>query len=202
MPVISRDVAEDAIRPFQDEFVAVVRNAWRDWKEGPFAPTMQCKRVRANVVWNQMLVHSKRVFDAREGITFEEKMKAYRGLLVGGKIFIRMKKADEKLLSRNYPTKSALAYVDQTQDMFDGVARLDMVYQLDKSETEIERIVLVQRHRKAVAWTIDLLGADPVVQNVIPFVEPPAPENGGSVADRIVKPRNKSKDGKQDVSTG
>lgn len=202
MPVITREAAEQAIRPFQDDFVKIIRLAWGDWKDGPFAATMQCKRVRANVVWNQMLAHSKRIFDRCEGIKFEEEMKSYRGLVVGGNIFIRMKKANEKLLSRNYPTPNALAFVDQTQDMFGGVARLDLVYKLDKSETEIERIVLVQRHRKSLAWTIDLFGSDPVMQNVIPFAEPPAPSEGESVAKRLIKPNQKKKDGNDDVSTG
>jgi len=113
-----------------------------------------------------------------------------------------MKKADQRLLSRNYPTQSALAFVDQTRDMFGGIARLELVYLLDDSETSIERVVLMQRHKNSVAWMIDLLGQDPMAQNVIPFAEPPSTPDVGSVAKRIIKPKLKIQDDEQDVSNG
>jgi len=201
MPVISQTAAESAIRPFADDFVYVMQSAWSDWREGPYAAQMQRKSVRAMLVWNQMLTHAKRRLEGREGIRVET-LAPWEGILLGNDIFIRMKKADEKLLSRNYPTQSALAFVDQTQDLFGGIARLELVYLLDSSETHIERIVLVQRHKKAVAWMIDLLGADPMTQNVIPLAEPPIDTSQESIAKRIIKPKHETKDGEQDVSSG
>lgn len=201
MPIITQAAAEEAIRPFSKDFVHIVQSAWEDWRKGPFAPQMQRKSVRAMVVWNQMLTHAKRRFDGLEGIRVDE-LSPYEGIFIGRDIFVRMKKADEKLLSRNYPTRSALAFIDQNQDMFGGIARLELVYQLDKSETNIDRVVLVQRHKKSVAWMIDLHGEDPMTQNVIPLAEPPSDSGGMSVAQRIIKPKRNMNDDEQDVSTG
>jgi len=125
----------------------------------------------------------------------------YTGLLVGRDLFIRMKKADKKLLSRNYPTANALAFVDQDRDLFGGLARLELVYQLNDVGTAIERIVLLQRHKQSVVWMIDLLGAAPMAQNVLPFAPEPTGD-GTPVAKRIVKPKRKSDREKKDVSTG
>jgi hypothetical protein len=202
MPILDQVAAERAIEPFKQDFVHIFQSAWSDWRESALAPQMQDKRVRANNVWNQLVSHAKRRFDAKDGICVATK-KPWVGVLIGGNIFIRMKKANQKLLSRNYPTRSALAFVDQTQDMFGaGIARVEMVYLLDESETEIERIVLVQRHKKSVAWMIDLLGQAPMDQNVFPFAESPAPDIGGDVAKRIIKPKHKIDDDKHEVSNG
>jgi hypothetical protein len=202
MPILAQAAAERALEPFKTDFVHIFQSAWEDWRKSPLAPQMQDKRVRANNVWNQLVSHAKRRFDARDGICVETK-KPWVGVLIGGNIFVRMKKANQKLLSRNYPTRSALAFVDQTQDIFgEGIARVEMVYLLDDSETEIERIVLVQRHKKSVAWMIDLLGQPPMDQNVFPFAEPPAPDTSGEVAKRIIKPKHKIDNDKQEVSNG
>jgi hypothetical protein len=200
MPILDQSSAARAIEPFTADFVHIVQSAWSDWRSGVVAPQMQHKRVRANVVWNQLIAHAKRRFDGRTGIRVET-LTPWDGVLIGDDIFVRMKKADQKLLSRNYPTQSALAFVDQTQDLFGGIARLELVYLLDDSETVIERIVLVQRHKKSVAWMIDLLGQAPMAQNVIPFNDP-APSLTGSVAKRIIKPKHTIHDDKQDVSHG
>lgn len=201
MPIITQAVAEQAISLFTKDLVYIIQAAWADWREGPYAAQMQRKSVRAMLVWNQMLAHAKRRFDGCDGIRVET-LAPWEGILIGSDVFVRMKKADERLLSRNYPTRSALAFVDQTQDLFGGIVRLELVYLLDDSETSIERIVLVQRHKKSVVWMIDLLGENPMDQNVIPLAEPPSDADGASVAKRIIKPKQDIDDGEQDVSAG
>lgn len=201
MPIITQAVAEQAITPFTEDLVHIVQTAWIDWRDGPFAAQMQRKSVRAMMVWNQMITHAKRRFDGRDGIRVET-FAPWEGILLGTNVFIRMKKADEKLLSRNYPTRSALAFIDQTQDMFGGIVRLELVYLLDDSETSVDRIVLVQRHKKSVVWMIDLLGEKPMAQNIIPLAEPPGDADGASVAKRIIKPKQEINDDEQDVSAG
>ncbi|KQZ38953.1 hypothetical protein [Massilia sp. Root1485] len=200
MPIIAHNAAELAIRPFADRFVEVVQSSFKDWLEGPYASQMQTKAFRAQVVSNQMRANAKRIFDGMDGIRVES-VPHYTGLLVGRDLFIRMKKADKKLLSRNYPTQNALAFVDQDRDLLGGLARLELVYQLNDVGTAIERIVLLQRQKQSVVWMIDLFGASPMAQNVLPFAPEPAGE-GTSVAKRIMKPKRKSDSEKKDVSTG
>jgi hypothetical protein len=200
MPIIAQDAAEQAIRPFADQLVEVVQAAFSDWLKNPYASQMQTTSFRAHAVSNQMLANAKRIFDGVEGIRVDS-VPHYTGLLVGRNIFIRMKKADERMLSRNYPTKNALAFIDQNRELFGGLARLELVYQLDDAGTAVERIVLMQRHKSSVVWMIDLFGAAPMAQNVLPFAPQPD-DSSGSVAQRIIKPKRKTNREKQDVSTG
>lgn len=200
MPIITQNAAEQAIRPYINQFVEIVLAAFSDWLKNPYAAQMQTKSFRAHAVSNQMLVHAKRIFDTVDGVRVAS-VPNYIGILVGSDIFIRMKKADERMLSRNYPTKNALAFVDQEQELFGGLTRLELVYQLDDVGAEVERIVLMQRHKCSVVWTIDLFGSAPMVQNVLPFA-PQIDDGSSSVANRIVKPKRKTNREKQDVSTG
>jgi hypothetical protein len=190
MPFIQRDEAERIIKPYFDDFAQVVKAAWKDWMAGAYASQMQHKRVRANCVWNQLLAHAKRRFEGKPSVRVET-MKNWDGVLVDDKVFVRMTKGTQDLLSRNFPTQAALAFHDTMQDLFGGIARLELLYVLDKAETEIERIVLVQRHKKSVAWFIDILGEEgAATQSVMPLV-PLQPE--GSPADRMIKPKEGSK---------
>jgi Uri superfamily endonuclease len=84
--------------------------------------------------------------------------------------------------------------------MFGGLVRLELVYQLGAYGTKIERIALLQRHKNKVVWHIDLLDSGAAIQEVLPFAQPPAPE--GSAAQRVLKPKRKSKKEEKDVSTG
>ena len=199
MPLIAQEDAEQILKPYTDQFVAVIRSAFDDWLNGPYTHQMQRTSLRANVISNQMLANARRVFDNVEGIRVDD-VPGYTGLLVGKNIFIRMKKADEKLISRNYPTKSALAFVDQSKDMFGGLVRLELVYHLGAFGTRIERIALLQRHKNKVVWHMDLLETGAGIQEVLPFAQPPAPV--GSAAQRVLKPKRQSKNEEQDVSTG
>jgi hypothetical protein len=199
MPLITQEEAEQAVRPFAEQCVAVIRSAFDDWLQGPYTHQMQRKSLRANIISNQMLANARRVFDNVAGVRVDD-VPGYTGLLVGDNIFIRMKKADENLMSRNYPTKSALSYVDQSKDMFGGLVRLELVYQLGAYGTKIERIALLQRHKSKIVWHIDLLDSGAAIQEVLPFAQPPAPE--GSAAQRVLKPKRKSKKEEKDVSTG
>lgn len=201
MPTITASQAEAELRPLFAQLVSIIQAAWRDWMEGSYSHQMQHKRVRAGCVWNQWLSNAKRCFDGRTDVRVET-LKNWDGLLVNDKIFVRMKKGDHQLLSRNYPTQAALDFHDTQKDLFGGIARLELLYVLNKAETAIERIVLAQRHKSKVAWAIELLDQDGAnaAQNVLPL----APiEPAGDAASRVIKPKkDKKESGKREPRSG
>lgn len=202
MPFITAIDAHQIVRPYIDDFVCIVDAAWTDWRQGAIASQMQHKRVRANFVWNQLIAHAKRRFDGNSKIRVAT-LRSWDGVLVDGKVFVRMKKGTHELLSRNYPTQAALAFHDQIQDLFGGIVRLELLYVLDEAEVDIERIALVQRHKTSVAWVIDLLKPADDAQNVIPFAGGPAAPTAPTVADRVLKSKKGNmKDDKREPKQG
>lgn len=149
---------------------------------------MQHKRVRANYVWNQLIAHAKRRFDGRGQIRVET-LRNWDGVLIEESVFVRLKKGTDTLLSRNYPTQAALAFHDPVRDLFGGIARLELLYILNDAETDVDRIVLIQRHKNTVAWDIDLTPVEEVAQNVMPFAPVDEQIDTTSAADKVIKPK-------------
>lgn len=175
------------LRPLFGDLVSLVQRAHGDWKQCSFASTMQDPKVRANVIWNQFLHHAKAHFEGSDLVRVDNKAHC-QGLLVGSSFFVRMKKGTNQLLSRNYPTKAALDFNDASVDLFNGVARLELIYTLDDLGISIDKVVIAQRHRSKILWAIDLLGgAADRGQTVIPI--PVAPVDGGTPAERVLKPK-------------
>lgn len=188
MPLITREEAEIKVSPYFNDLEKIVHSAWGDWLNSELSSQMQHKRVRANYVWNQLIAHAKRQFYGQNQVHVETYAN-WDGILFDGNIFVRMKKASKNLYSSNYPTQAALAFHDQIQDIFGGVARLELVYVLNQSETEIERITLIQRNNSNVGWMIDLLKDSTNTQNIIPL-EQNKESNQNTVAERVIKPLN------------
>lgn len=187
MPFAQESQVSAVLRPMYGDLVSLVQRAHSDWKQSSFARTMQDPKVRANVIWNQFIHHAKGHFEGRNDVRVENRAHC-QGLLVGSSFFIRMKKGTHRLLSRNYPTQSAIDFNDASVDMFEGVARLELIYTLDDLGVAIDRIVLAQRHRSKILWVIDLQGdAEDHRQTVIPL--PIVPINGGTPAQRVLKPK-------------
>jgi len=187
MPFADEAHVAAVLKPHFGELVSLVERAHHDWMISPFAHTMQDPKVRANLIWNQFLYHAKAKYEGHETVRVENKGH-WQGLLVGGSFFVRMKKGCQQLLSRNYPTRSAIDFNDASVDLFEGVARLELLYTLDDLGVSIDRIAVVQRHRNKVLWAIDLHGgAEDHGQSVINM--PIAPKDGGTPAQRVLKPK-------------
>lgn len=186
MPILSEQEARAVVGPHLGTLDGIYRDAFAQWLKNPCAARMQSKTVRANVIWNDAVSQAKVKFDGVAGVSFE-KFGRWQGLLFDNHIFVRLKKGSERLLSRNVRTGAAQAFHNQNLDLFGGCARLELLYVLSDDETEIERIVLVQRHMRKIIWAIDAVGGDDA-QQVFPFAPSPT-GSGGSVADRVIKPR-------------
>jgi hypothetical protein len=187
MPIISEEEARKLVTPYLSKLEALYRKAWLMWLENPVAARMQSRTVRAGIVNNDALALAKVDFDEGGPIRYFEQGK-WKGLMVENRLFVRFKKGDAEYKSRNVPTLATKAFHDQEQDLFDGIARCELLYKLSGDETEIERVVLAHRHNEYVLWTIDASGGEDA-QQVIPFAPAPAGDGGGSVADRVVKPK-------------
>jgi hypothetical protein len=189
MIVMKSSDAEALFRPYFDALRAVVEGSWSDWSKNALASQVQHRRVRANVVWNQFIARAKREFPLGGDIRVEV-MKGWEGLLFKGVAFVRFKKASKALFTSNYQTSQAVAFHDAHQDLLgNGICRVELVYVLDRSETEIERICLVQRHKRYVAWTLDLKGGEDNRQVVLPFI--PRSPAGPKVAERVLKRKSR-----------
>ncbi len=187
MSIMTKEEAYAALSPYFPLFTKAVGSAWDMWINGDVASRMQHKRVRANVIWNDYFYSMHRAIeDGDFGDVRFAKIPYNQGFAIDGRFFIKFKKGDSNLLSSNLPTQNALNFHDPEIDMFGAEVRLELLYVLDKSDIFIEKIVLVQRKEKFIAWAIDLTEHN--VVDLPEAVELPMPqESKRSTAKKVIQ---------------
>ncbi|MDT0682307.1 hypothetical protein RM543_06400 [Roseicyclus sp. F158] len=175
MPIPS----EATVRPILDEIrapiVGAIYEAWDDWLASDRNGVWRYKRSRANFVWEQIIEHANNALlghDAVHVIDGHETMK----FLVRDTVMFRFKKADETGRSSNVATQLALAFHDHDEDLFglSEIQRVEVVYKLNRLETQIDDICVVARNGDQIAWEYSFLDAD---EALVPLPMPvPKPE--------------------------
>jgi len=193
MSLISKEEALLELEPYFPLLQKVVRAAWNSWVTGPIAPRMQHKRVRANLVWNDYFFEMIKELSTGEyeGIKFA-KIPYNQGFAINDRFFLKFKKADSNFLSSNLQTQSAMKYHDPEIDMFGGEVRLELLYVLDVNGINIDKIAIVQRKDKFVAWAIDLEAEN--IAEIPQIFEPSPTEITKAVAKKVIKRRKDTKE--------
>ena len=175
MPIPSEATVRPILDEIRDHVVSAIRAAWEDWLASDFNGVWRCKRSRANFVWEQIIERANTALldhDAVHLIDGHETMK----FPVRDVVLFRFKKADETGRSSNVATQLALAFHDHEQDLFGlpEVQRVEVVYKLNRLETQIDDICVVARNGDQVVWEYSLLDAG---EATVPLPVPePKPE--------------------------
>lgn len=177
-----------ALAPHIDALYGVATLPWDEYHSSvpqellvAFGP-----RTRASAVHDLMIRDATRYAVSAEGVRpFERQM--MKGLVIDGRIAIRLKKLDEDGYSRGHYTKQVEEYRSQrVLDGIDAAHHLELGYVLNKDETEISEVRVVCPSGRAVAWwsRIDSSGIQPVVMDLLPLDTPPGMDGGA-----IIKPK-------------
>lgn len=187
---------EVTVRPvlgeIRNQVISAIRDAWEDWLASDFNGVWRCKRSRANFVWEQIIERANNALldhDAVHVIEGHETMK----FLVRDTVLFRFKKANETGRSSNVATQLALAFHDHDQDLFGlpEVQRVEVVYKLNRLETQINDICVVARNGDQIAWEYSLLDAG---EAAIPLPMPePKPERPAAAIVKIKGAENDRK---------
>lgn len=175
MPIPSEATVRPILNEVRAPIVAAIYEAWEDWLASDRNGVWRYKRSRANFVWEQIIERSNEALlghAAVHVIDGHETMK----FLVRGSVLFRFKKADETGRSSNVATQLALAFHDHDEDLFGlpEVQRVEVVYKLNRLETQINDICVVARNGDLITWEYSLLDAD---EAMVPLPMPqPEPE--------------------------
>lgn len=193
MSLISKEEALLELEPYFPLLRKAVHAAWNSWVTGPIAPRMQHKRVRANLVWNDYFFEMIKELSTGEhkGIKFA-KIPYNQGFAINDRFFLKFKKADSNFLSSNLQTQSAMKYHAPEIDMFGGEVRLELLYVLDDDGINIDKIAIVQRKDKFVAWAIDIDAQN--ITEMPQIFEPSSTGTAKTVAKKVIKPRKHAKE--------
>lgn len=184
---VTKEEAKEIFSPYFGKIYEAWDLAWKDWINSPFAANLQHKRVRANCVWNQFNAHLKQLLDEIPGVTASTTGNVI-GLVFDYRLFLRIKKSKRNLLSSNLKTQATLDFHNSQLSLFGEEARLELVYVLNKAETSLERLALVNRHMQEILWSLDI-EREQDISNLIDFIpeDPNKNSSYSSAAKSIVK---------------
>lgn len=175
MPIPSEATVRPILCEIGAPIVAAIYEAWEDWLGSDRNGVWRYKRSRANFVWEQIIERSNNALLDHAAVHVIEGHETMK-FLVRDTVLFRFKKADETGRSSNVATQLALAFHDHDEELFDlpEVQRVEVVYKLNRLETQIEDICVVARNGDQVAWEYSLLDAD---EATVPLPMPePKPE--------------------------
>lgn len=153
MTILSDAELAEIIGPVETKISEAILYAWSAWLSTP-NKSYFCARTRANIVWDIATRALEEKLDPMPSIHVKRSSNTCM-FMIGQQLTFRFKKADENGVSSNYPTPMALAFHDPEQYVL-GIpeaVKTEIVYVLNKIETEISTIKLVRRNGDAVVWS-------------------------------------------------
>ena len=147
--------------------LTIGRGAWQDWLTSSEAGRTRFSRTRAAVIWERMIDRAITAFDSIPGIRHIEKFQTV-SFIIDNYVLFRFKKANSKYLSHNIQTKLALAFHDPNarlpyfEDM--DFIRVEVVYVLNKLETELQGIYVVARQGRKTLWHYDVSAPEAIIR--------------------------------------
>jgi hypothetical protein len=74
--------------------------------------------------------------------------------VVADQVVLRFKKADDRGLGSNIPTQASLEFTEQQYELpgMPDVHKIEVVYALNRLQTQIDRVVAVARDGDALLW--------------------------------------------------
>lgn len=191
MPVPPKEVVQSIIANYREPIVAAVLGAWEDWLASPHVGTWRCKRSRANFIWEQIIERAHIAFDGSPGVHILDGQETFK-FLVEDQVLFRFKKGDDAGLTANVPTQLALAFHDHDQNLLGlpEVYRVEVVYQLNRLETQVVDVIVVARDEDKVAWSFNLLD---ITKDVVSLPTQPSGDGTQTLPARpLVRPRKTS----------
>lgn len=165
---------QSVLQPFHSTLASIVSGAWAKWRSAELELQPASGRTRACIVWDAMMQRAFDAFenDARVDVVSRSQTHYF---LIDDSVVLRFKKGNVSGLSRNYPTQEALKFHEPENDLFGYPTKVEVVYVLDHTETEVSQILVVARNANQVIWSYDLVET-PAVNVVDLPVKQPAPQ--------------------------
>ncbi|MCR1803925.1 hypothetical protein NTC87_01755 [Stenotrophomonas geniculata] len=192
------EVVQAALAPLEPVLTRAFTNAWADWQSADLSHWR--RRGRANYIWEQAAHYAATELDPMPSVSVLLKNESYH-FLVDDQVSFRLKKSDSTGFTRNYPTQEALAFHDPQLPLTGIPAqhRVEVTYQLNEAETDLNDIVVVARDGEKILWTYSMLRDNSVTSlpttQAAPQVEPDMARPTGLVRVKGAKTHNDDKAG-------
>ena len=170
-PRAQLDEVKTVLKPYEAELTRFFLAAWAQWWGNP-ERTRLYSRTRATLFHNYLMIEAIPALKSHPEIHVMEHHETAK-FMVDQRVMFRLKKGNEKGLSSNIWTQTALAFVNQSAPLFPDLPelmRIDIAYVLNRLHTKIDQILVVARHKKQVLWSYAIYGGGAAMEESVPPV--------------------------------
>ncbi len=177
------DVVRRVLQPYEDAIFQAVHGAWSDYQELNLGGRLLFPgRSRA------CLVHDFMVRRAISTWTDDTAVRVIRRdetakFVVADQVLLRLKKADDRGFGSNIPTQASLGFIEQQHEPpgIPNVHKVEVVYLLNRLQTQIDRVVVVARDGDELLWDYVIAPAATADVISLPSAGSSEPERGARI---------------------
>ena len=175
--IIPRNVAQSLLQPIHHLLHEIPMCAWADWNNDKlYSPAVRCRhtpRGRANIIWDNMVFHAKRLLTGVKGVRIDEDGDLFL-IFYKERVSLRFKKFDDDKRPHNVQTQQSIDFFGQQElpHMPAHVSRLVTGYQLNALQDAIKSIMVICTDGSSNAWDWELEG--PAILQVFKLPVKPA----------------------------
>jgi hypothetical protein len=173
MATPTKEVVLNELQYIQHDLYNIVVGAWQDWLKCSEFGRTRFSRTRANIVWERMIDRAYEALSDDSNIEFIERNNTVF-FVANNCVLFRFKKGDITGLSHNYPTQTAIDFHDHSSPLFEDMffSRVEVVYALNNSELQVEKVFIIARDDEKIIWHHELLPRGVVVNIPTIPIEP------------------------------
>lgn len=173
---------EQAVRvvlaKYETAIFQAVHGAWEDWRALQLGGRLYFPaRSRACLVYDFIVQRATAAFADDSAIRVLRRHETAK-FVFADTVLLRFKKANDNGLGSNIQTQATLEFLDQQQELpgFPNAHKVEVVYDLNKLQTQIEQISVAARDGDDCLWSY-VLTPDTTAE-IIPLPLPAAPDTG------------------------
>ena len=154
-------IVRGILRSYEDAIFKAVHGAWSDWRELLLGGRLMFPaRTRACLVHDFMVQRAISTWTGDSAVRVIRRDETAK-FVVAAQVLLRFKKADDRGLGSNIPTQAALDFAEQQHDLpgIPNVHKVEVVYALNRLQTQIDRVAVVARDGDALLWDYEIAPA-------------------------------------------
>jgi hypothetical protein len=167
-----QDIVREVLHPYEDAIFKLIHGAWDDWRGLTLGGRLLFPaRARACLVHDFMVQRAIAAW-ADDGAVRIVQQDETAKFVVNDRVLLRFKKADDRGLGSKIPTQASLSFVDQEQELpgIPDAHKIEIVYILNRLQTQIDRIVVVARNGDERLWDYAIAPAQTAEIIPLPFI--------------------------------
>lgn len=178
-----------ALQPHHDIISQAAHGAWKDWQALPLSGRLLFPgRSRACLVHDFMVQKAMTAWSADPTVRVIQHDETAK-FVIANCVLLRFKKANDRGLGSNIPTQASLDFEEQQAELpgIPNVHKVEVVYVLNRLQTQIDRVVVVARDGDVRLW--DYVVMPDSTAEIVPLpISPAEPEQERGAKITIKRP--------------